>query len=343
MKKTHNALIWTVALTVALLVSVKTAWADGLSMADIAMEEYWYGVKEDPMGSDAIKYNEWYYGYAVSNQYDQEEDIQDYNWNAVFACWCAEQLGYIDQGRFPLTNNTEMMYQWFLQSGYQIYASYNLFDANGFLIVKVGDILFSRAEDNGGSLKIGIVTSIDSSGIGYILGDVEGTIQLFHFDFSGYDEDELLFPILPPNDDNYQEIVCFLRDRMNLNPAAVCGIAANIMHESNCNPNILGDHGSSYGICQWHLSRWQDLINYCNAAGYDWSSLEGQMMFLRYELDARYQDLKYMLMSCPSSSDGAYQAAYSFCMNYEMPVDACSKADFRACEAKYNVYPYWYG
>ena len=39
MKKTHNALIWTVALTVTLLLSVKTAWADGLSMADIAMEE----------------------------------------------------------------------------------------------------------------------------------------------------------------------------------------------------------------------------------------------------------------------------------------------------------------
>lgn len=51
-----------------------------------------------------------------------------------------------------------------------------------------------------------------------------------------------------------------------LNAAAGIGVAANIKHESNFRTSAVGDNGTSFGICQWHLGRgeamkrWQDLI-----------------------------------------------------------------------------------
>ena len=342
MIRIQKIMMLSIVLAVILSLSIKTAWAEGLSMADIAMTEYWKAEKEEPMGSDSIKYNEWYYGYGVSNRLEQDSYIQEYDWNAVFACWCADQLGYINRGWFPLTNSAEVMYQWFAQNGYQLFTLDNLFETGGHLNIRAGDVLFSSNEENS-KLMVAIVTSVDSTGIGYVMGDVDGTVQFFQDELASFCENTVFVSVLSQEDNYYIDIVCFLRDRMNLNPAAVCGIVANILQESDCCPNALGDNGKSYGICQWHRSRWQDLINYCNAAGYDWTSLEGQLMFLRYELDTRYQDLKYLLMTCPTSPDGAYNAGYYFCVCYENPENTYSKAELRACDAKYNIFPFWYG
>ena len=71
----------------------------------------------------------------------------------------------------------------------------------------------------------------------------------------------------------------YLKYTMGLNTAAVCGILANIEKESDFNPHALGDSGTSYGICQWHNTRWTDLKNYCNNNGYDWTTIYGQVRF----------------------------------------------------------------
>ena len=46
------------------------------------------------------------------------------------------------------------------------------------------------------------------------------------------------------------------------------------------NPNIYGDSGSSYGICQWHNERFTALKNYTE----EWDTLQGQLEYLHYEL-----------------------------------------------------------
>lgn len=51
----------------------------------------------------------------------------------------------------------------------------------------------------------------------------------------------------------------YLRREMKLNPAAVCGILANIEYESDFSPTAWGDDGTSYGLCQWHESRCRSL------------------------------------------------------------------------------------
>lgn len=63
---------------------------------------------------------------------------------------------------------------------------------------------------------------------------------------------------------------------------------ANIESESSFNPTIsvIDTNGKiSYGICQWNASRFDDLRNYCNSNGYDYTSIDGQLKFLKYELE----------------------------------------------------------
>ena len=74
MKKALNIIVCSVIATVFLSFNTEKVWADSFTMADIAMSEYLAGEREDPMGSDRIKYNEWYYGYPVGNT-DLQNDL----------------------------------------------------------------------------------------------------------------------------------------------------------------------------------------------------------------------------------------------------------------------------
>lgn len=121
---------------------------------------------------------------------------------------------------------------------------------------------------------------------------------------------------------NEKKVYDFIVGTMKLNSAAACGIMANIQYESSFNPNALGDKGTSYGICQWHASRWDNLKNYCSKYGYDSTTLEGQLHFLEYELKNSYRTKVYnKLVSVENSADGAYDAAYCWCYYFEVPAN----------------------
>lgn len=79
--------------------------------------------------------------------------------------------------------------------------------------------------------------------------------------------------------ENTETIYWYLRNNMGLNHAAACGVLANIHLESNFNPLSLGDGGTSYGICQWHNGRFNNLISYCNGNGLDYNTLTGQLSY----------------------------------------------------------------
>ena len=89
--------------------------------------------------------------------------------------------------------------------------------------------------------------------------------------------DEIAYEIEKENADLYSvtgnanetAIYNYVINTMGLNNAAACGILANIYKESSFNPHALGDSGTSYGICQWHGSRWDRLKTYCSNNGLD--------------------------------------------------------------------------
>ena len=136
-----------------------------------------------------------------------------------------------------------------------------------------------------------------------------------------------------------REVFAYLTDEMSLSTAAACGVLANIEHESNFQPGIFGDKGTSYGLCQWHNERFAALRGYCSALGMDYRTVEGQLAYLKYELGNKYTTLLLMLQSIDDTPDGAYRAAYQWCIQFEKPSNMQVKAAQRGelAQGKYWV------
>lgn len=138
---------------------------------------------------------------------------------------------------------------------------------------------------------------------------------------------------------NEQLIYLFAVKVMGYNSAAASGLLANIKAESGFNPNINGDSGTSFGICQWHASRKTRLINWCNNNGLDYKSLAGQLYFLKYELETYYPSVNRYMKGVSNDANGAYDAAYYFCYNFEAPANKVSKSTSRGNSAENTYYP----
>lgn len=127
---------------------------------------------------------------------------------------------------------------------------------------------------------------------------------------------------------NAYTIYSFLVKNIGYNTAAACGVLANIECESNFNPNATGDSGTSYGICQWHNSRWDSMKEWCGDNGYDWKTLTGQLNYLKKELSANNSSYLYngktinnKMKTFANTADGAYSAGDYWCRLYEVPAN----------------------
>ena len=138
---------------------------------------------------------------------------------------------------------------------------------------------------------------------------------------------------------NEEKIFVFAVKKMGYNEAAASGLLANIKAESGFRPNAEGDSGRSYGICQWFSSRKTRLIGWCEDNGYDYQTLEGQLYFLKYELEKYYPSVHKYLKGVSNTAQGAYDAGYYFCYNFEAPANKASKSQSRGNTAKNTYYP----
>lgn len=118
---------------------------------------------------------------------------------------------------------------------------------------------------------------------------------------------------------NQKTIFKYLTKTMKLPPAAACGVLANIEKESNFNPKATGDSGTSYGICQWHKSRFTALKKYCRKHKLDYRTVKSQLKYLRYELKKSYPGVLSFLKRVPNDPYGAYLAGYYWCYHFERP------------------------
>jgi len=127
--------------------------------------------------------------------------------------------------------------------------------------------------------------------------------------------------------------------KQGFNDAAICGILANIQHESGFSPTALGDGGTSYGICQWHLGRWDRLKSYCSENNLDVDSVDGQVSYLVWELQNNYPSVYNKLKSVPNTSQGAYDAAYEWTVNFEIPANKENAGQNRGNTAVSSYWP----
>jgi len=308
------------------------------TFADLAIQEFFApDSKESPVGSDCVKYNEWFYGRRVSNAYENGEYLEQYGWNTVFVSWCADKLGFIELGRFPRTADSGELFYSLLQCGYEHIQSNSIFRDGCFDAVRTSDLIF--VPDDGFGLRVGIVTEAASGYIRYLSGDTDAQIKELTMLVEDCDPVVSFIRLKPIEDYGLYVLTEFLKSELDLNTAAVSGIAANIWYESSFDPNRIGDDGTSFGICQWHNERWNYLDQFCSDYGYDSRSAEGQLRFLKYELETEYGDLLSRLRGGENSKEGAYYSAFYFCVDYEYPEDMEKKANERgdfACNSVFD-------
>ena len=103
----------------------------------------------------------------------------------------------------------------------------------------------------------------------------------------------------------------------------VAAVLSNIIAESGFDPNVIGDGGTSYGLCQWHEGRWDNLKSFTN----EWRTPAGQLQFLIHELKTGYSGLYSSLLA---GSGSAYDLANRYCTEFEVPADTYSTCAARA-------------
>lgn len=137
---------------------------------------------------------------------------------------------------------------------------------------------------------------------------------------------------------NEEIVFAFLINECDFNTAAACGVLANIRAESNFRPEALNSIGC-YGICQWYKGRRTRLNNFCEENGYDSASLEGQLWYLKYELQEHYKGTWNYLRGVENTAQGAYAAAYYWCYYFEVPENRTSNSQKRGASARDTYWP----
>lgn len=289
---------------------------------------------EFPYGSDCVKYNNWAYGYRVCNPFDTGCYDQKYGWNAAFVSWCADQMSLLDFGRFPKTTDGSEMRRWFIDHGALEFTKWEMMSPSLNLVVQADDLLFYF---DGETYRVAIIIAADSDTIAFAEGDADCRVEIKTVDIDSLPENASVIRWKRDNDFLLPYLI-YLCQEVQFTPTAAIGVLTNIMYESEFNPHAIGDDGTSYGLCQWHLLRWQKLIEACTIAGQDWTRPEGQMYYLKLEME-EFDELRNQMNELPNSPDGAYQAAFLFCITFECPEAASEAGMFRGYIASDRFYP----
>ena len=165
---------------------------------------------------------------------------------------------------------------------------------------------------------------------------------------------------------NTDKVYRYLTTTMGLNKAAACGVMTNINAESGMSPNNLENTYNSrfglsdaeytkrvdagkgkyktkfgdsrnfktdycgYGLCQWtSLSRRKNLLSKALNRGTSVSDINMQLEFLREELSGSYSSVWSTLKNVPNNAQGAYMAAFVFCMCFEVPANTLNTSASR--------------
>jgi len=113
---------------------------------------------------------------------------------------------------------------------------------------------------------------------------------------------------------NGVEIATYLMNK-GYSMAQSSGIAGNLYAESGYKTGALGDGGTSYGLAQWHNNRWERLKSFCEENGLDSTSVEGQLIYLDWELKTHEKRARIELMK----TETPYDSAYVFAKYFERP------------------------
>jgi murein DD-endopeptidase MepM/ murein hydrolase activator NlpD len=143
-------------------------------------------------------------------------------------------------------------------------------------------------------------------------------------------------PEVAPKIDNLtsmpNKVITFFKNK-GLSTSQASGIAGNLSIESQFNPGAVGDSGTSYGLAQWHASRWDALKDWSMKNGRNPGSFEAQLEYLWHELENKERTALNQLKLHSNPAD----AAYAFAKYFERPSKISQKRITNA-ENYYNEY-----
>ena len=143
--------------------------------------------------------------------------------------------------------------------------------------------------------------------------------------------------------DNEETTFNFCIEVLGFNVAAAVGVITNVKRESDFKTGAIGDGGTSYGICQWHNTRNTNLRNWCASNGKDYTVIDGQLWYMKYELETSYKAVLAALKAVPNTAQGAYDAAYTWCLKFEVPADTVNTSKSRGVLARDSYWPKYSG
>ena len=141
-------------------------------------------------------------------------------------------------------------------------------------------------------------------------------------------------------DSSEETIFLILRQELQFNEAAACGVLASIAEESGFEPTAYNPAGY-YGLCQWGGGRQQALYTFCAENGLDAASLEGQLQFMKHDLETVETASLEAMLAVENTAEGAYQAGYLWAQTYER----CASSHYapRAYAAQAQYWPTYEG
>lgn len=216
-----------------------------------------------------------WYGYNATNAPS--------DWSGCFVSWCANEIGYIDQGVFPQFSNAQSGINWFKNNGMWQ-------DATS--APSVGDIIFLDFNQDGIADRCGIVSGIVNDMVKYITGSKKAGDEVLEAAVTlenkyGWTLGYGMLPQLSGLVGDTLEEQCFNYLRKDgYSALAACVVLANFQGECGCDPGIIQtDFGDAVGLMMWTGPNRTTYFNWCDANAYDWRNLETQLYFYSYWLD----------------------------------------------------------
>lgn len=130
-----------------------------------------------------------------------------------------------------------------------------------------------------------------------------------------------------------KQTVCLTLKNMGIPDNGIAGIMTNMRHESNFNPEAQGDKENgvytSYGLCQWHKGRKNQLIK---SFPDTYNTVDSQLQYLLYELENK-PSYKKTYNAIYDTDMSVSDITNVFCTNFEIPRDTVKTCNNRRKES----------
>ena len=261
--------------------------------------------------------------------------------NVNFLLQCSDRAGLTDAGMLDVFPDCNMQYRYLVDvNGFAQCSLTDCVPFGGGVRAQEGDFIF-WLDEAGRAVNYGIISASEDAYIRAVLCRADGSSATLEMNWANLGgrctENAVVVHLIYPSNEQYVYLFCV--NKMQLTPAAACGIMANIYKESSFRNYI--DSGGSYGLCQWLGERRSELMNWCRENGLDYTTMYGQLSFMHHEImtNEKYHPLVGIIYTLGNTADDAATAAREWCYKYEMPANVGDIGYQRGLSARNDFYP----